>query len=228
MVANISVRAYHFSVVAVGPMNPRLHHPLWYRLIGAISEEEEAAAVASSNLILIQPLGRFELAASGITVQCQESRWEVIATQPSQRERIKDIASIVFKKLYETPITIFGFNNNFEVETSVTNVRRCLADSVVSLDLGFGAEGDGSCTIRFSDLQKTRRTQISIGPSELSQDVLSFGFNSQYNTRDEVGKDPGYFDLGDLIARHYNSDYEVAVDLAARFVANLGQRCGGH
>src|SRR5258708_407316 len=128
MAESTPVRASHFSIVALGPMNPRLHHPLWYKVIGAISEDEQAAALAAPNLVVLPPLSRFEV--SGITIGCQENRWEISTEQSSLRSRIKDIACLVFQKLFETPIQLFGFNNNFQMETSVPNVRKCLSEVI--------------------------------------------------------------------------------------------------
>src|SRR6266436_391884 len=172
MADGLSTRAYQFSIVALGSMNPRLHHPLWYRIIGAITEEEEALATASPNLVVIPPLARFEVA--GITIACQENRWEISATQPALRTRIRDVAALVFKKLYETPIQTYGLNNNFEIETGIAKVSKCLGDLFLSLDLGPKAEGEPTSTLNFLDVQKGRRIQVALGPSSLSQDVLTF------------------------------------------------------
>jgi hypothetical protein len=209
-------------------MNPRLHHPVWYRLIDAISPEEEAAALASPNLVLVQPFARFELPGSGIGISCQENRWEITAQNPVQRERIRDITTIVFKKLYETPVEVYGFNIHLEMETPLSDVRKCIADLAVALEIGFAAEGQASCTMRFSDLQKARRLQIEIAPSHLSTDVLSVRFNAEYRTSEEVGQKVGYFDLGNLVAVHYDADYESAMESASRFVTSLVRRCGAN
>ena len=224
MAESIPARSQHFSIVAIGPMNPRLHHPMWYKVIGGISEEEYAAALASPNLVVIPPMSQFEV--SGISIACQDDRWSVKTSQPALRRRIKDIAALVFKKLFETPIQLYGFNNNFELETRAPKVAKFMANTMLAMDVGLRIEGEAAGTITLTDQQKSRKVQIFLRPSGLSDEVLSFGYNTEYNPTVEIPDKTAYWDLGEYLERHFEPDYETATAVANQVIASINRRYG--
>ena len=63
-----------YSIVVLGTMNPRIHSPAWYRLVGLISEEEMQEA--NQNELLIDPMvAKWQL--KDLTMLCQFERWEL-------------------------------------------------------------------------------------------------------------------------------------------------------
>ncbi|MCA9646778.1 MAG: hypothetical protein H6718_18235 [Polyangiaceae bacterium] len=103
--------AREFSVVVVGNMNPAIHHPMWY--IGEVPEfAAEAEASLSGNSILTAP-NFAKFATQNITVECQMNRWLIAASSSEKFELALHVAQETFRRLYETPVTAFGFNFDF-------------------------------------------------------------------------------------------------------------------
>jgi hypothetical protein len=213
MEQNISIREHQYSIIVVGAMNPRIHYPLWYRIAGIISEAEEAAALASPSLVLVPVFARFE--TGGFMLGCQEERWEIFTTDPGVRGRILEVAAKVFGKLHETPIRAFGLNTKLHLETAVPDVSRCLAGNIESLGIEFPAGGKPSGAILFSSGGDNVTHNVDVRPSHLSNDLLFVGRNSHY----ELGGQPEYFDMGKLLAEHFDADYEASVAQASKLRA---------
>jgi len=221
MAEALPARASLYNIVAIGAMNPRLHHPAWYQLIGAISSGE-ADEAASSPVVCVQPFATFRF--DDITIACQENRWEISTGKLSARPRLLSIAALVFAKLNETPIEIFGFNSNFDVETRVRNVRECLTRLLIGLDVGLPDQQDAThfCGINMRHAYDDHSIHIRVQPSQLSDDVLFIGYNTEYLTK---SAGPGYFDFGKLIAPRFDEHLQMATENAQRILAQLGKRC---
>src|SRR5690349_21052972 len=94
------------SFVLTGSMNPALHHPLWYRDRGLISEAEEKQALEKGSPMLLpspQPYASFS--AGFFQVKCDAERWEITTSRPDQFDTIRGIAQKLFDEvLPHTPV----------------------------------------------------------------------------------------------------------------------------
>lgn len=220
MAEALGIRAHLYSIVVIGAMNPRIHHPLWYRLIGAISEQE-AEAAADAGGICATPFSNFETA--GMSVLCQQDRWQIVTTRADVRSRLLDVTKLVFRKLNETPVQLYGINNNFDLETTIPKVATCLTDLLIAMDVGFETEGKQRCELRFARSADDHLERTEIKPSELGNDLLFVGCNAEYLPK---GRGPGYFDLGELLDRSFDLQYERSIAIAHRVLDRLTARCG--
>src|SRR5713101_3086957 len=135
------------SIVVIGHMNPALHHPHWYKEIGAISEHRYNEALETENLICTRPLSNFK--AGPLTVTCELEKWQAIAEDETSSDELVNAASKVFIALYHTPITAFGFNFSFQVDASLPQLS-VLSRGAHLQDLGFETEGLSSVTFALS------------------------------------------------------------------------------
>jgi hypothetical protein len=195
------------SIVVVGAMNPRIHHPIWYRQIEAISDAEltESLAQPAAATLLIAPMmSRFE--TGGIKVQCFEDRWEIQVLASSGMQRIFDMTGKVFTKLFETPVNRFGFNFHFHRETAVASVKERLADLATGLRLGFSEGGARASSIQFGNFYDLYSVNVAVAASPLGQNRVFVAHNMEYTILPE-----GYFDLVQKMTPHYDEDYQRAV-----------------
>src|SRR5438876_11097010 len=116
-----------FQIVILGTMNPRLHHPLWYKAIGLLNEDELRASV-SAPLTCSQEGSVFHVL--GIQISCAPDRWDIATNLVALRPRILGIAKEVFTRLHETPIPLFAFNNDFIMSAGHRNVLETLIETV--------------------------------------------------------------------------------------------------
>ena len=194
----------HLSIVVLGSMNPAIHHPTWYKLTGIITDVEHDQA--TQHPIFCTPhFSSFQ--ASNFAVQCLAQRWEVATQLGESEERILQVAVATFKKLYETPLAAYGFNHNYEVETSSDNVAHRLVDLASRTGLGFPIAEGAQATLEFVEpsggcLFKTRVSPSSRGPS-----YVSFAHNAQYQVRTDRLE---HFDLGPLLEKGASAGSEHA------------------
>ena len=68
-----------YSIVIVGSMNPRIHHPAWYEAVKILSAEEASAA----SLVACTPMAsQFQL--PGLNIICLQDRWEIQTQDPQE------------------------------------------------------------------------------------------------------------------------------------------------
>src|SRR6266516_4152417 len=87
-----------YSIVVAGSMNPRIHHPSWYRLVGIISESEAEVALNDEETFCVPPGAHFKL-PSGCEIGCQLDRWSIQTDREDQTEKILEITAQTIKIL---------------------------------------------------------------------------------------------------------------------------------
>ena len=117
-----------FSVVVTGAMNPSIHHPVWYRHVGLLSEQEEREAIEGKQALLIPlpaPMAQFETGL--FQVSCQQNRWQILTANHAATDRIVSIAETLFDEILpHTPVTQFGYNFDFVFDIAKGGVGRVL------------------------------------------------------------------------------------------------------
>jgi hypothetical protein len=194
-----------FSIVLRGSMNPAIHHPAWYRAVGALSEDEAKEAL-SSEFVFLPQIANFQTKA--LVVTCQPDRWQVAtlpranqaATLPTANmERTVELAVQVFdKKLPETPMSAIGlnFNHHFGVGGAA---REKLAILVASLPLGLDSVDNASAKISYTVSTAAGLLRTDLEPSNKVQDGLYIGFNA-HNPIQHGGDEFAHFDISEKIA----------------------------
>ena len=209
-----------YSIIVIGAMNSRIHHPLWYRVNKfidpasyerAISEPEPRSAVITAE--------QAAFATPAFTILCQPNRWEIHTAETDHREQILQVAKGVFEKLSETTVDRYGFNTALHRPTSCPNVGDRLGQMLDGL--GFGLGGDGQ--VRPAIVHQVGADPIicttQISGSQAGPNFISVAYNTNRKVvSDDVMADNYHFDLGKLMTAHYDSDYRHAVEVADRAV----------
>jgi hypothetical protein len=205
-----------FSIVVIGAMNPPIHHPLWYRHINAISEEEEKAAAEWHALVVISQFAQLRI--HDINIVCQSDRWEINTRTESQRQRMLDIACAVFTRLDETPVSRFGLNTKVDRTTAVADVNGKLAGMLAGLGFGFDAARAKKCMIRYSVAEGDHSANIDITSSLSHQGAIAVAYNTEYEPKVSVGIN---FDLSAMFRARFDVDHRAALDAIERVVARI-------
>src|SRR5205814_909544 len=120
-----------YNIVVVGAMNPRIHHPSWYELVGLLTPEQAKEALASSATFGLPGFAQLAAPSLGLTISCNEKQWTV---QTENREKISLLQSITFRVFDEllkhTPVSAYGFNIIYSRETRCPSVGKYLADLI--------------------------------------------------------------------------------------------------
>jgi hypothetical protein len=164
-----------YSIVIVGNMNPRIHHPAWYEAVRILSPEEARAAL----LLACTPMfSQFQL--PGSTILCMQERWEVQTQDAEKLERMLDIAGRTFDTLKHTPIAAFGLNFHFVRPTGLPDVGRRLAELVNGLPLGRKATVSDSSLIVTTTTLPDRVLQETVHGAPEEAGYVRVGYNVQH------------------------------------------------
>ncbi len=191
-----------YSVVVVGSMNPRIHHPAWYEAAKILSAEEVRAA----SLIACTPMfSQFQL--PGLNMACFPERWEIQTPDPKNLERMLEIAGLTFDTLLHTPMTAFGLNFHFVRPTGLQDVGRRVAVLVNSLPLGRKAvavESDSALIVTTTTLPD-RLLQETIQAVPEALDYVRVAYNVQHTFKPQTKVT--IFELTPLLRAAFQQDY---------------------
>jgi hypothetical protein len=200
-----------FGIVLLGAMNPRLHHPLWYKLIGLIDEAEAAEAMAGS-LIVTPQISQFQ--TSKLQLTATSERWELHTQDPELRDRVAKMAATTFdEKLHETPISLFAFNNNFYLKAAGNDIAKSMA-SKLEKSLGLSFPNLQATSTMFVLTGDGGPINIRIEPSTRGSDEIFVAVNSNH----AVTSSSGYFKLSEVFGQTLNTDCELARKYAKEIV----------
>lgn len=209
------LKPYDFSIVVLGAMNPRLHHPIWYKQQRLIDDAELNQSLTKEMICLAEAS---QFTAAGMYISCNLDRWDIRTTDLALRPRILEIARTIFDtSLPETPSGLFAFNNDFHRMTELTDVKRILGELVAGGCFGLSPEvlsGAMFFTVAVPDGGEMR---IRIDPSPQGPDFVSVKVNANH----PVKVPPGRFNLGPLLDKFYESDYQMAARYAEDIVKSL-------
>jgi len=205
-----------------GSMNPAIHHPQWYRTIGAIDEAELQAALRLPSQTS-QLFSQVQLGAQTLMVTCQPDAWWIQSNLVESWPRMIEIASQVFARLNETPVSGYAFTAQRHIDTDCPDTKFILASSLSELHLGLPTGKGVASNAQISLVEEDFVVVASIQPSALSERAIYVFYQCQYQAPSvPLGT---YFDLGTLLRGRFNK-YQVEQGRVFReMVAAVNARC---
>ena len=189
-----------YAIVVLGGMNPRIHHPSWYRLVGLFDEKEAELATESPLMIITPPMSLIK--TQTLTISCQEMRWDITTSEASDLTRMQKLTARLFDEiLVHTPVSTIGFNFNYRRATIAPDVAGCLASALTHSPLGLNAghATSGELILRRSFDDHT--ALVNVQPALDDKQAVLTLYNFEYQFKHE-----GFFKLGDVIAKRYGID----------------------
>lgn len=181
---------HYQSVVIVGSMNPAIHHPAWYHSVSIITQPEFDASLRKQVLVN-QQIAQF--AIDGFSVLCLPDRWQ-ISCDATDTSRIIEVAKATFDKLYHTPVSAYGVNHDFHVETTV-QIRPTLAAVIRKTGLPFPSNEVATATITYTAEGSGCTFKTTIAPSPRGPNFLHIQNNAHFT----IQATSQNFDLGPLL-----------------------------
>lgn len=209
------------NIVVLGFMNPRIHHPAWYQLVGLLNEKEVDEAMKSADTFSVGPIAQFK--TGDFLVACQEERWQIQTTKPECTERMRNIVGRLFDEILpHTPVSKFGFNFDYHRITKAESVAQYLAECVTRTPLKLN--GDRAATAEL----KLRRELDDYTAVVVVQPHSDKSFVSVHNNYDYTVKtDAALFKLADLIAKYYSGNQVDAETQTALIVQAINESMKG-
>lgn len=195
-----------FSIVILGAMNPRIHHPLWYQQHNLISDAETAEATSEKNELIVLPqLAQFT--ASGINIICQQARWDIRTNLMSLRARIMEMAARIFDELLpETPVNLYAFNNDFHLKTKVPQVKQAISGRLASAGFQLSLPRIEAASLILSHEGPDKgQVNIRIEGSNRSPSEVFVGTNANHPVTTA-----GKFNIRPMLDRDYDADFQSA------------------
>lgn len=213
-----------YSIVVIGAMNPRIHHPAWYRTIGAINDSEFHATVISQSIALSAMFSTFKIGETDIVILCQADRWEIKSPSPEQWDRMAGIAKLVFGKLNDTPVAFFGLTTQRHLPTASESVIKSLGAKLERIKLGLPTVGAEATNIQITSAEGDYLITVSVQQSIVNRQSVFILVNTQYNCpTTEPAMPLTQFDLGPLIDIQLKKHQDRAVSLFRKIVRGVEQ-----
>lgn len=208
------------SLVVTGALNPRIHHPSWYRAIDAISKDAEQLALLDSETIVMEAGAQFKTA--DYRIGCTPDKWILQSSELGAEKQFAKMARIVFdKNLHETPVSAFGLNKAMHIATACENVGERIGIGITNADLG--VEDFGASTGIF-EVQRVRKDgcqiKFQVQPS-MQDDKFVYGYLNFHYTIPMQQKHK-HFQLGDLVDAHISEDMAEAEALLSKLAVVVG------
>ena len=201
-----------FSVVVTGAMNPSIHHPVWYRHVGLLSEQEEREAIEGKQALLIPlpaPMAQFETGL--FQVSCQQNRWQILTANHAATDRIVSIAETLFDEILpHTPVTQFGYNFDFVFDIAKGGVGRVLGRLLCAMPFDLGIEDPTSGEWKVAERRDRAIMSIALKPGTEDSSVAILTNYSYVPPSDKFA----LFKLADFLKSEYSRHQEHSEQLA--------------
>jgi hypothetical protein len=221
--AEVTTPREAYFVVVSGAMNPAIHNPEWYRVIGAIDEAELQASLKIPSNSTTSFSSQVQFGSPPIFVGCQPEQWWIQSSDAGSWPRILEIASLVFARLKETPLESFALQAHRHLETDGSDIKSVLAGSLIELNLGFPSGKSTGSTMTLSVVEQDYEVTVSIQPSYLSERSVFVMYQRQY----EIPKAPsGYVDFGVLLKARFDQFSSAFSQIGRDIVAAVNTRIG--
>jgi len=205
-----------YNIVVVGAMNPRIHHPSWYEIVGLLTPEQAQEALTSPATFGLPRLTQLSVPSLRLTISCNEQQW---TAQSEDRESIGLLQSITFRVFDEllkhTPVTAYGFNIFYQRETRCPSVGKFLADLIAESQLGFPAD-EADITLRRA--LGDYKCQVIIQKSPHDKGTVSLSFNQEYSM---IGPPNQFFMMRERVPAQFDAALTDAEEQTARIVGEI-------
>jgi hypothetical protein len=205
-----------YSVLVAGLMNPSIHHPQWYRLIGAIDDDELNASLKGGTSGTTPFASRLQFGSPSLTVTCQPNLWMIQSTEDSSWMRMLTVASLVFAKAKNPTMTMtaFGLMAQRHIDTD-HDAKAILAASVAKLDLGFQPGKNVNTNLTLASSEEGFTITTSIQSSVLGERVIFGFYHCDYPAREIESIFDGRFEVFNSGSSNFFADIVSAINARA-------------
>jgi hypothetical protein len=203
-----------YSVLVAGLMNPSIHHPQWYRSIGAIDDDELRASLKSGTSGTTPIASRLEFGSPSLTVFCQPGLWMIQSMDDSSWTRMLRVASLVFAKEKNPTLTAFGLMAQRHIDTN-RDAKAILAASVAKLDLGLPSGRNVNTSFTLASSEEGFTLTTSIQSSVFGERVVYGRYHCDYPAEEIEGILDGRFDLFASRSNEFFADIAAAINARA-------------
>ena len=202
----------NFAIVVVGGMNPRIHHPLFYKMLELAPEQEIQAALDSDSTICVPQTAQLDL--GDVRVVCLPDRWQISSTNEAACPRLLSVADRVMSALDFTPVSAVGFNFDF-VRSAGAKLADRLAALSRTMPLAFPPGPGASAAFTYSTVEAetaaklTRRVTIQLGADGPGRLFARQNFHYDIHI-------VGHFSVGEIMRARHERDRSAAQAQLAR------------
>jgi len=210
----------NFSIVVLGGMNPRVHHPFFYQSLGILNEAQVKTAVEAATTMCMPQIAQLDI--EDMRIICLPDRWQIASPNEVRAARLLEIAGGVMTALDHTPTGAIGFNFDFVRASGRQDTEPHFSGLARSLRLGLGdaKEEDASASFSYvardTEPEAKRVASVHVAPVADPADhvLVKNNFNYQITLT-------GKFDLGPVLRARYERDHRAAQGQLERTLDSL-------
>lgn len=204
-----------YSVVALGSMNPPIHHPQFYQRMGLVTDEQVQQSLESKALIFVPQLSQFLIGSTRIT--CEENRWQIRSKTADAMDQFKKIASEIFDiHLPHTPISAVGFNFAYGQNCNMNVAEKIGQLATTALDVGIEKPSSGE--IKVTDTSS--EFHVSVVVRSVSPNDFVAATNIHIPVKEVIG-DSIEFHVSEFIGKYFDSELHNAEKRAEHIAKQL-------
>jgi hypothetical protein len=206
------IDSWHIAVA--GNIDVRQHHPFWYHAINCISDGELPIGLNSLFVLpapifsrsgVVLGIGAAQFSVGQFIIDVIPERWMIQTWVEANCDRMIEVASVVFGKLNELPVTGYGINRSMFLDLGTTPAKQFLADQLAGAKLAL-PKGKSEAYIRYVEYLGNKETQIAFSATPSRENLLNVDYNRHHPTTGFGG----YFDLGSLLRENAKADWTSA------------------
>jgi hypothetical protein len=194
-----------FSVVLLGSMNPRIHHPKWYQSVGIFSQPEVDDAIQNQPVICTPAFSQFVV--GDLVIKCLTDRWDIQTANRQKIDAIREIAERLFDDLlFHTPVNVVALNFDYVREGLRDNATEFISGMLngASAKLGILPASAGELILRRPLASGTQMDGIATIAIKTTGDPQTIAVNCNYNY--VMRQLEGHFRLADFLPEYARRD----------------------
>jgi hypothetical protein len=191
-------------------MNPAIHHPAWYLATSIITQSAFEESLRKPVVVMPQVA---QFASDGFSVVCLPNRWQV-SCDTADGAHIIAVAKATFDKLYHTPVTAYGVNHDFHVET-VKQIPSTLATIVRKTGLPFPPNEVGTAAITYTAEVSGATFKTVVSESPRGPNFLHIQNNAHFLIPQDTIQP---FDLGPLLDEAFRRNEDRSQSMLSSLV----------
>lgn len=196
------------SVVVLGTMNPKIHHPSWYLREEILTKEEADQATSEAELICTDQVSQFQ--TNTLRIFCTQDRWIAeFKKSPFEDSLIKIVGDVFDKCLPHTPLNALGFNYDLNCQCPAVNVDETLGQILSDQRLGLSDFNAVSGRVHLKSEEVGREVNIDLSGSALGKEWLLVHVNFHYDDIEPLK-------FGTHAKEHVSKDMEKAHAIAQK------------
>lgn len=210
----------YYTISILGTMNPRIHHPSWYRLNKLIDSDAESFAVSQDEDDFVSSPAISQFSTRDYAISCVQEKWQIVTEERKNIAVIQQVALKTFDDLLaQTPISGYEFWFRQHRITRCADVESYFVKIFNSLPFGLEPMGKGMAGfVSRADFDQ-RNVGLRCEPSTRSKNMVYVAMSASYSLT--TSETPRHFELSPVLQEQLRCELEQFDRISGRIADSI-------